>query len=149
MEGNDRLGIRVSVFLRQARDGVPSRPWLVAIVFRLAINAAALWLAAEVISGFEIRGIGSLVGTALIFGGVNALIKPVAHVLGCPITCLTAGLFALVINAGMLALTGWIAGIFDLDVSVAWFWPAFWGALLVTIVSALLSAFVGRPEKRS
>lgn len=123
-------------------------PWLVGIVVRLAINAAALWLAAEVVSGFDINGLGSLTGTALIFGIVNALIKPVAHVLGCPITCLTVGLFALVINAAMLALTAWIAGQVNLDVSVAWFWPALWSALLVSIVSAVLSAFVGGPAKK-
>ncbi len=132
------------IFTLRQDDGL-SMPWLVGIVVRLAINAAALWLAAEVVAGFDINGLGSLTGTALIFGIVNALIKPVAHVLGCPITCLTVGLFALVINAAMLALTAWIAGQVNLDVSVAWFWPALWSALLV---SAVLSAFVGGPAKK-
>jgi putative membrane protein len=118
------------------------------LVIRVATNAAALWLAARVVNGIEIEGLGPLIATAAIFGVVNALIKPVAHIVGCPLTCLTFGLFALVINAAMLVLAAGIAGWFDLQVSVEWFWPAFWGALIVSIVSAALSAFVGRPRRR-
>ena len=140
--------MRLIVFRRRVEDEGPRKSRLLALVVRLAINAAALWVAALVISGIEISGAGSLVGTALMFGLVNPLIKPVAHVLGCPLTCLTLGLFALVINAAMLVLAAGIAGWFDVQVSVEWFWPAFWGALIVSIVSAALSAFVGRPRRR-
>ena len=121
---------------------------LLSLVIRLGINAAALWLAAEWVRGFEIEGWQSLVATATIFGVVNAMIKPVAHLLGCPLTCLTLGLFVLLINAAMLALTVWIAGWFDLDVEIDGFRAALFGALLVSFVSAVLSAFVGRPLKR-
>ena len=122
---------------------------LLSLVIRLGINAAALWLAAEWVRGFEIEGWQSLVATATIFGVVNAMIKPVAHLLGCPLTCLTLGLFVLLINAAMLALTVWIAGWFDLEVEIDGFWAAVFGALLVSSVSAVLSAFVGRPLKRA
>ena len=122
---------------------------LLSLVIRLGINAAALWLAAELVRGFEIEGWQSLVATATIFGVVNAMIKPVAHLLGCPLTCLTLGLLVLLINAAMLALTVWIAGWFDLDVEIDGFWAALFGALLVSSVSAVLSAFVGRPLKRA
>ena len=122
---------------------------LLSLVIRLGINAAALWLAAEWVRGFEIEGWQSLVATATIFGVVNAMIKPVAHLLGCPLSCLTLGLFVLLINAAMLALTVWIAGWFDLDVEIDGFWAALFGALLVSFVSAVLSAFVGRPLKRA
>ena len=122
---------------------------LLSLVIRLGINAAALWLAAEWVRGFEIEGWQSLVATATIFGVVNAMIKPVAQLLGCPLTCLTLGLFVLMINAAMLALTVWIAGWFDLDVKIDGFWAALFGALLVSFVSAVLSAFVGRPLKRA
>ncbi|MCH7511802.1 MAG: phage holin family protein [Chloroflexi bacterium] len=122
---------------------------LLSLVIRLGINAAALWLAAEWVRGFEIEGWQSLVATATIFGVVNAMIKPVAQLLGCPLTCLTLGLFVLMINAAMLALTVWIAGWFDLDVEIDGFWAALFGALLVSFVSAVLSAFVGRPLKRA
>ena len=122
---------------------------LLSLVIRLGINAAALWLAAEWVRGFEIEGWQSLVATATIFGVVNAMIKPVAQLLGCPLTCLTLGLFVLMINAAMLALTVWIAGWFDLDVKIDGFWAALFGALLVSFVSAVLGTFVGRPLKRA
>ena len=122
---------------------------LLSLVIRLGINAAALWLAAEWVRGFEIEGWQSLVATATIFGVVNAMIKPVAHLLGCPLTCLTLGLFVLLINAAMLALTVWIAGWFELDVEIDGFRAALFGALLVSFVSAVLTAFVGRPLQRA
>ena len=138
--------MRAVVFGRhRGRDDGPGRRWLWALVVRLAINAFALWLAAELIEGIRIEGWRALAATAAIFGAVNALIKPLAHVVGCPLTCLTFGLFALVVNAAMLVLTGWIARQLDLDVQVGWFWAAFWGALLISVASTLLSAFVGRP----
>ena len=112
---------------------------------RLGINAAALWLAAEWVGGFEIDGWQSLVATAAIFAVVNALIKPVVDLVGIPATCLTFGLFHLVINAAMLAFTVWIAGQFDFDVDLDGFVAAFLAALLISFVSTLLSAFIGRP----
>ena len=80
----------------------------------------------------------------MIFAAVNAVIKPVAKLMGLPITCLTLGLFALLINAAMLALTAWIAGLFDFDVEIDGFVAAIMAALLVSVVSTLLSVFVGR-----
>ena len=114
---------------------------------RLGINAAALWLAAEWVSGFEIDGWRALAAAAVIFAAVNAVIKPVAELAGMPISCLTMGFFALVINAAMLALTVWIAGQFDFDVEMDGFIAAFLSALLVSVVSMLLSVFVGRPVR--
>ncbi len=122
---------------------------LLSLAIRLGINAAALWLASEWVTGFEIDGWQSLLATAAIFGVVNALITPVAQFLGCPLSCLTVGLFALVINAAMLALTAWVAGSLGLDVAIDGFWAAFLGALLVSFVSWLLSAFVGRPLRQA
>lgn len=122
---------------------------LLSLAIRLGINAAALWLASEWVTGFEIDGWQSLLATAAIFGVVNALITPVAQFLGCPLSCLTVGLFALVINAAMLALTAWVAGSLGLDVEIDGFWAAFFGALLVSFVSWLLSAFVGRPLRQA
>ncbi len=123
-------------------------PRLLTLAFRLAVNAGALWLASEWVRGFEIDGWQSLVAMAAIFGAVNAVIKPVAQLLGCPLTCLTLGLFALVINAGMLVLTVWIAGELDLNVEVDGFWAAVSAALLVSIASAVLS-FLGQPLRRA
>ena len=121
---------------------------LVDTAVRILVNAAALWVAARVVGGVEIDGVGSLAITAIIFGVVNASIKPIVHILGCPLSCLTLGIFALVINAAMLVLTAGIAGWFDLDVSVAWFWPAFFGAIVISLTSAILGALIKRPKRR-
>ncbi len=140
--------MRRTTIIENEWDEEPLESRLLSLAIRLGINAGALWLAAAWVRGIDIEGWPSLLGAAAIFGVVNALIKPVAQVLGCPLTCLTLGLFALVINAAMLALTAWIAGLFDLDVRVDGFWAAFLGALLVSFVSTMLSAFVGRPVRR-
>ena len=118
---------------------------LLALGVRLGINAAALWLAAKWVSGFDIDGWPSLIAAAAIFAAVNAVVKPIADFVGLPATCLTLGLFHLVINAVMLALTARLASLFDFDVDIDGFVAAFLAALLVSVVSTLLSAFVGRP----
>ena len=119
-------------------------PRLVSLAIRLGINAAALWLASEWVRGFEIDGGLALLAMAVIFAVVNALITPVAHLIGCPLSCLTLGLFVLVINAAMLALSVWIAGWLDLDVEIDGFVAAFLAALLISVVSATLN-ILGRP----
>jgi putative membrane protein len=120
---------------------------LLSFSVRFGINAAALWLAAEWVRGFEIDGWQSLVAAAAIFAVVNAIVKPVVDLLGLPVTCLTLGLFHLVINAAMLAFTVWIASQFDFDVDLDGFVAAFLAALLISVVSTLLSAFIGRPVR--
>jgi putative membrane protein len=122
---------------------------LLSFGIRIGINAAALWLAAGLVRGFEIEGWESLVATAAIFAVVNALITPVAQLLGCPLSCLTLGLFVLVINAAMLALSVWIADSFGLDVEIDGFWAALLAALLISVVSWFLNNFVGRPLRRA
>ena len=139
----------VFIWREEEVEEEPQESRLLSIAIRLGANAVALWLAAEWVRGIEIEGWPSLVATAAIFGAVNAVFKPVAQLLGCPITCLTLGLFALIINAAMLALTAWIARLFDLNVEIDGFLAAFLGALLVSFVSAVLSLFVGRPLRRA
>jgi putative membrane protein len=124
-------------------------PRLLSLAIRLGVNAVALWLASEWVSGFEIKGWPSLLATAAIFGVVNAVIKPVAQLLGCPLTLLTLGLFALLVNTAMLALTVAIANAFDLSVHIHGFFAAFWAALIIIIASWLLNTFVGTPLRRS
>jgi putative membrane protein len=120
---------------------------LVSLAVRLGVNAGALWVAAAILPDFEINGWQSLLGVAAIFAVVNTLIKPVTQLLGCPLTVLTLGLFALVINAAMLALSVWIGDQFDLDVELNGFWDTIAAALIVSIVSWILNLFVGRPVK--
>jgi putative membrane protein len=117
------------------------------IILRLLINAAALWLAATVVSGIHAGGLGSILAVALVFGIVNALIRPVMKLLTCPVILLTLGLFTLVINALMLMLTGWLARGLGIDFRVAGFLPAFIGALIVSVVSIVLSWVLEPGEK--
>jgi len=106
---------------------------------RLVINAFALWLAARFVDGIELSSeVVSILFVALIFGLLNAIIKPFAVLLTLPFMLLTLGLFTLVINAGMLLLTAH----FSSALEVAGFWPAAIGALLISVVSSLLSAFL-------
>ena len=110
---------------------------------RLLVNAAALWVATRLVSGVTYSG-GWLpfLGVALVFGVVNAFIRPVAKVLTFPLIIVTLGIFALVVNGLMLWLTSSLAGALGLGFHVSGFWAAFWGALVVSIVSTVLSMFV-------
>jgi putative membrane protein len=112
---------------------------------RLLVNAAALWVATRLVSGVTYSDSGGwlpFLGVALVFGIVNAFIRPVAKVLTFPLIIVTFGIFALVVNGLMLLLTSKVAGALDLGFHVSGFWPAFWGALVVSIVSTVLSMFV-------
>ena len=99
------------------------------IAVRFLVNVAALWLAQQLIRGFDIDGAGALVFGALIFGVLNAVLRPVIALVSLPVTCLTLGAFTLIINTLMLALTAWVAGWFDLAFDVDGFIAASWRQL--------------------
>lgn len=110
-------------------------------------NAAALWVAAYFITGLDFNGtILQLLLVAAVFGLVNSLLRPLLTVLTCPLIVLTLGIFTLVINALMLLVTGWLSTRWGLGFAVDGFWPAFWGGLVVGIVSLGLSLVFG-PKK--
>jgi putative membrane protein len=118
------------------------------LLLRILINAAALWVAAYFVHGIHAGGPGSFLAVAVVFGLVNALVRPVLKLLSCPIIFLTLGLFTLVLNALMLMLTAWASRLLGIDFSVDAFWPsAFLGALIVSLVSTVLSWLV--PDKAS
>ncbi len=109
------------------------------IILKLLINAAALWAAGEIISGINLDGdFWTILLVALVFGLVNVFIKPVLKLLSFPVIILTLGLFTLVINAAMLGLT---AGLTD-ALSVDDFWSAILGAVVISVVSAVLNTLV-------
>jgi putative membrane protein len=113
-------------------------------LLRLLINAAALWVAIQLVDGIEHRGSWwSLLFVALVFGLLNTSIRPLLKLLSLPIIILTLGFFIFVINALMLMLTGWLSGLLDLGFYVAGFWDAFLGGLIISVVSFLLSLFTG------
>ena len=121
------------------------------VLLRLLINAAALWVATQLVSGITYTGDGvSLLGVALVFGVLNVLIKPILFLISLPFVILTLGLFTLVLNALMLLLTASVSDALGLGFAVAGFEPALKGALVVTIVSFGLSLFVsdGDSSKR-
>jgi putative membrane protein len=112
-------------------------------LIRWLVNAAALWVATAIVPGVSYSG-GPLplLGVALVFGVVNAVIRPVAKILTFPIIILTLGIFALVINGLMLMLTSALSSALGLGFHVRGFWAAFWGALVVSLVSTILSLFI-------
>jgi len=119
------------------------------ILIRLVITAVSLWLATLVIGGIRLTAdsvpskIGTLLAVAVIFGIVNAILRPVIKTIGCGLYVLTLGLISLVVNGLLFLLTSWIAGQLDLPFHVDNFWPsAIFGALLVGIVSWVLNALV-------
>ena len=117
-------------------------------LIRLLINAAALWVATWVVPGVTFTGsLLPFLGVALVFGVVNAIIRPVAKFLTFPLIILTLGFFALVVNGLMLWLTSSLSSALGLAFHVAGFWAAFWGALVVSIVSTILSILVPDPSR--
>ncbi len=111
------------------------------IVWRIVLNAAALWIAAELISGINFDGGWlDLLILAVIFGLVNAFVRPIARLLAFPLTIATLGLFTLVINALMLMLTAAIAGSLSISGDFgSQFWTASLAAIVISVVSVVLS----------
>lgn len=113
------------------------------IVWRLLINAAALWAATRLVSGISFDGDWRLLLiVALVFGVLNVAVRPILMLLTLPLFILTLGLFTFVLNAVMLWLTGRISDALGLGFHVDGFGAAFLGALVVTVVSFMLSLFV-------
>jgi len=117
-------------------------------LIRLLVNAAALWVATRLVTGVTYTGaVMPFIGVALIFGIVNAVIRPILKFLTFPFFILTFGLFAFVLNGLMLWFTSSLSGTLGLGFHVSGFRPAFWGALVVSIVSTLLGILIREPEE--
>ena len=121
----------------------PLRPSLcdhqrVGFLLRVLINTAAIYLAATIVPGLAIGGLLPALGAGLVLGLINAVVRPILIVLTLPVTLLTLGLFIFVLNGLCLWLTSWLVRGFV----VSGFWSAVFGALIVSIVSWLLTAFV-------
>ncbi len=126
-------------------------------LIRVLASAAALAVATAVVPGIELTTgsvtskVLTLIGVALIFGVINAFLKPIVKIVGCLFYILTLGLIALVVNALLLWLTSWLAGKLNLPWHITGFWPAFWGAIIVGVVGWLLSILItdrdGKPAE--
>jgi putative membrane protein len=109
-------------------------------IIRLLVNAAALWVATRIVPGVSFDGgLIPFLAVALVFGVINATLRPLTKILTFPLILVTLGIFALVVNGLMLWLTSSLSSSLGLGFHVSGFWAAFFGALVVSIVSALLS----------
>lgn len=135
---------------------------MMVFLLRVIANALALGVAAWLIPGINIgsgatdqltdystlNSILAFLFVGLIFGLVNAIVRPIVSLLALPITCLTLGLFAVVINAGMLMLTSWLSGFTPIPFHVeTFFWDAILGAIIISIVSALIGLVAPKTRK--
>ncbi len=113
------------------------------LILRWAINAVAIWAAITLLQGHGLEltqsGWLPIIGLALIFGLLNALLRPLIEILTCPLIILTLGLGTLLINTLMFWLTGLIGNQFGVGFTLSGFWPAFLGALIVSVVSLVLT----------
>jgi putative membrane protein len=120
------------------------------ILLKIVITAVAVWIATLIIPGIHLHAhttlgkITTLVVVALIFGIVNAVLKPIAKAIGCLAYAITFGLIAIVVNGLLFWLTSWIAGKLSVPFHITGFVPALLGALLVGIVTWLMSLVLDR-----
>lgn len=123
-----------------------------AFVIKVLVNALAIWVATVVVSGITIGGraadttsgqVLTFVVVGLLFGLVNAVVKPVVKVLAFPFYLLTLGLLTFVVNALMLELTAWLSGHTDLTLRIDSFWPtAVLAAVVISVVSLVVNALL-------
>ena len=117
-------------------------------LLRVAVSAAALAVATAVLPGIQLTAgstiskLLTLIAVALIFGVINAFLKPIIKTIGCLFYILTLGLVALVVNALLLWLVSVVAGWLSLPFHVTGFVPAFLGALIISVVTWLLSVLI-------
>lgn len=120
------------------------------VVLQVLVNALGLAMAVWAVPGIELTGdddtdrVVTLLLVALVFGLVNLVVKPLTQLVALPLYLLTLGLIAFVVNALMLWLTSWIAGVFGLPFSVDGFWAALLGALVISFVGWLVGSLVDR-----
>jgi putative membrane protein len=124
-----------------------------AFLIRVLINGVAIWLATLLLSGLDVVGadsdwekVGIILLISLVFGVVNAVVKPIVSFLSIPLYIVTLGLFTLVVNALMLLLTAWITEFTEWGLRIDDFWDAVFGALIISVVSFFLSLVI--PESR-
>ncbi|WP_035856965.1 phage holin family protein [Cryptosporangium arvum] len=125
------------------------------LILTVLVTAVALLASTYVVDGIDVTEttwpakVGTLLVVAVIFGVINAIVKPVVKAIGCGIYVLTLGLFGLIVNALLFLLVGWFAEQFGLGFEVDGFWAGFWGAIVVWIVSFVLNLaldLAGREE---
>ena len=121
------------------------------LLVRILAGAVALAAAAGLIEGISVgpgttsERLFTLLAVAVIFGLVNAIIRPIVRLISIPLFIITLGLFTFVVNALMLMLTAWIGDQFDLAFEVDGFWAALLGALVISVVTFVINVVL--PDK--
>lgn len=108
------------------------------LLIRFAITWVAVFLAGYIIPGIRVDTVGAGVAAAILLALLNAIIRPILYLVSIPLILLTLGLFTVVINALLLELVAWLVQGFH----VSGFWAAFWGAVVISIVSTILNLWV-------
>jgi putative membrane protein len=120
-------------------------------VLRTLATAVALWVATALLEGITVSGSSTwgnaltLIAVAIIFGLVNAVLKPIIKVLGCLFYVVTLGLIAFVVNALLFLLVSWLADLLNLPFHVDGFWTALWGAIIVGVASWAINLLIPDP----
>lgn len=127
----------------------PARPEWQRLILRWLISSLAIFVAIWIVPGIHFSGPGWHIGIiALLFGLLNALLRPLLYLLTCPLVILTLGLFGLVINAILLGLTSALADQLNIAFHIDSFWDAFWGGLVISFVTTVLSLLAGDTNVR-
>ncbi|GAA4780606.1 phage holin family protein [Citricoccus nitrophenolicus] len=136
---------------------------MVKFLLRVIVNGLALWVATLILSGMEVIPSSTFADTGdstvntviaylvigLVFGAVNAVVKPIISLLALPLTCLTLGLFTVIINAGMLMLTVWLTTYLPMQLTVdAFWWTAVFAAIIISVVSMIANGVFGLNRSR-
>lgn len=122
-------------------------------VLTLLANALALWVAAAVVPGIEFGGEGGELAltvtlVTLVFAVLNSVVKPLLQILSIPLIVLTLGLFLIIVNAIMLSLTSWLAGVLSLDFTVeSFWWDAVLGALIISAVGVVTGMILPKKDR--
>jgi putative membrane protein len=117
---------------------------LESLALRFVVSAIGILLADQWVRGVRVGDWQALLVSTAIFAIVHTFVRPILFWLTCPLQILTLGLFTLLLNAVMLALTAWAAGQLDVDFSVDGFWAAFLGALLISVTGLVLTSLARR-----
>ena len=117
---------------------------MTAFLIRWMVTTVAVFVAAKLVHGIHCASTGALLGASLLLGIINAFVRPVLLLLSLPFIIVTMGLFIFVVNALLLLLVSWLIPAFGVD----GFWSAFFGAIVIGIVSWALSSFFRTSDGR-
>ena len=120
--------------------------WIVTLALSIAVNAAALWLGAKIVSGISFQGGPlDLIVLALIFGIVNTVVKPIVQFLSLPFHIVTLGISLLLVNAALLGLTAWLSSAYTISGVLAALIGAFVIGMLTMMLNGVVGMFVREP----